>query len=72
MIIVTAQKRAESIQEIPIAMHAVYGDSLKKIGIQKASDITRISPKVNISGQNAANQQINIRGVGTSDFFWYS
>ena len=68
-IIVTAQKRSESIQEIPIAMQALYGDQLKKMGIQKASDITRISPNVNISGQNAANQQINIRGVGTSDFF---
>ena len=68
-IMVTAQKRSESIQEVPIAMQAVYGDQLKKLGIQKASDITRITPNVNISGQNAANQQINIRGVGTSDFF---
>ena len=35
-IIVTAQKRSESIQEIPIAMQALYGDQLKKMGIQKA------------------------------------
>ena len=69
IIMVTAQKRTESIQEVPIAMQAVYGDQLKKLGIQKASDITRITPNVNISGQNAANQQISIRGVGTSDFF---
>lgn len=69
IIMVTAQKRSESIQEVPIAMQAVYGDQLAKLGIQKASDITRISPNVNISGQNSANQQINIRGVGTSDFF---
>lgn len=68
-IIVTAQKRSESIQEVPIAMQVLNGNDLAKMGVQKASDITKMSPNVNISGQSSANKQISIRGVGTSDFF---
>lgn len=68
-ITVTALKRAESLQDVPISMQAFTGDQLIELGVQKASDVTRLAPNLNISGQNAANQQINIRGVGTSDFF---
>lgn len=68
-ILVTAQKRSESAQDVPIAMQAFSGEQLERARVQKASDITRLAPNLNISGQNAANQQINIRGVGTSDFF---
>jgi len=68
-IVVTAQKRAESIQDVPIAMQAFTGDELSNLGVSTASDITKLSPNMTISGQNAANRQISIRGVGTNDFF---
>lgn len=68
-VVVTAQKRSQSVQDVPIAMQAFTGDQLNSMGISRASDITKLAPNMNVSGQNAANRQINIRGVGTNDFF---
>lgn len=68
-VIVTAQKREESLQDVPIAMQAFTGDQLSNLGIAKASDVTKLAPNMNISMQNPANKAINIRGIGTSDFF---
>lgn len=68
-VVVTAQKRSESLQDVPIAMQAYTGDQLKNQGISKISDVVQLSPNLNISGQSANNKQINIRGVGTIDFF---
>ena len=68
-IIVTAQKREESVQDVPIALQAFTGEEIRNLRITRASDITRLAPNLNLSTQNTASRQINIRGVGTSDFF---
>lgn len=68
-IIVTAQKREQNIQDVPIAMQAVTGEQLTELGITTAFDISRIAPNIAVSTQGAANRQISIRGVGTNDFF---
>jgi len=68
-IVVTATKRAESLQDVPIAMQAFSQEQLNKLGVQTASDITKIAPNINISTQNPVSQAISIRGVGTNDFF---
>jgi iron complex outermembrane receptor protein len=68
-VIVTAQKRAESLQDVPISIQAFSGDQINELGVQKASDIVKLAPNINLSGQNVANNAINIRGIGTSDFF---
>lgn len=68
-IVVTAQKRQESLQDVPIAMQAITGEQIRTLRISKASDITKLAPNLNLSTQNTASRQINIRGVGTSDFF---
>ncbi|MDX1406382.1 MAG: TonB-dependent receptor [Woeseiaceae bacterium] len=68
-IIVTAQKREESLQEVPIAMQAFTGEQIRDLRIGKISDVTKLVPNMNISMQNPANRSINIRGIGTSDFF---
>lgn len=68
-IVVTAQKRAENVQDVPIAIQAFDGDALEEQGISEASDITNLAPNLNISATNPVNKAINIRGVGTNDFF---
>ncbi len=68
-IIVTAQKREESVQDVPIAIQAYTGEEISNMRISRASDITRLATNLNLSTQNTASRQINIRGVGTSDFF---
>ena len=68
-IIVTAQKREESLQEVPIAMQAFTGEMINNLGVSRIVDIVNHAPNINLSGQNHANRAIAIRGIGTSDFF---
>lgn len=68
-VIVTAQKRAQSAQDIPVALTAVSADTIEAMGIQEFSDITRISPSLTLStGNNKQQTSIRIRGIGTSVF----
>lgn len=68
-IVVTAQKRAQNLQDVPIAIQAFTGDQLKKAGVSQLTDVTRITPNLNVVVQNALSQHIIIRGVGTNEFF---
>lgn len=63
-IIVTAQKRSENAQSIPIAVSAFSGDTLKTAGVQSVKDLTMVDPGLQVSG----NQGIvapYVRGLGT-------
>ncbi|MBL4827221.1 MAG: TonB-dependent receptor [Spongiibacteraceae bacterium] len=68
-VMVTAQKRTESLQDVPVTVQAFSGDQLKSFGISQVSDITKLSPNLNIVAQNAMSQHIVIRGVGSNEFF---
>ena len=69
VITVTAQKRSESLQEVPITVQAYNGDQLRKANVTRLTDITKLSPNLNVVVQNALSQHIVIRGVGTNEFF---
>ncbi len=68
-ILVTAQKREESVQDIPISVQAFSGEEIRELGVVRVSEVTTLAPNMAISMQNPANQSIAIRGIGTSDFF---
>ena len=68
-VIVTAQKRSENVQNVPIAMQAYTGEQLQNAGVSQITDITRLAPNLNVVVQNALSQHIVIRGVGTNEFF---
>src|SRR5262245_58549703 len=68
-VIVTAQKRAENVQNVPIAMQAYNGEALENAGISQITDVTRLAPNLNVVVQNSMSQHIVIRGVGTNEFF---
>jgi len=67
-VVVTAQKRAESIQDVPISMQAMSGDELQELGVSDSKDIMKLMPNVNLSSASANNANFFIRGVGTDDF----
>ncbi len=68
-VIVTAQKRAQSAQDVPVALTAVSAETIEAMGIQEFSDVTRISPSLTLSsGNNKQQTSISIRGIGTSVF----
>ena len=66
-IVVTAQKRAENIQDVPIAISAVSGQFLESRGITSIDGLGAIAPNVKIerAPSNKTISQISIRGSVT-------
>ncbi len=64
-IIVTAQKRGQSIDEVPIAITAYTGSFLDQHGITSYSDLAPFVPGLFVSTQSPNNPSVNIRGVGS-------
>jgi outer membrane receptor protein involved in Fe transport len=64
-IIVTAQKRAESIQKVPIAISAFTAKNLDEYKIEGGAELLRAIPNVNFSKSNFTGYNFSIRGVGT-------
>ncbi|MBK7249429.1 MAG: TonB-dependent receptor [Gammaproteobacteria bacterium] len=60
--IVTAQRRAERLQDVPIAITVQSGEQLERAGVINLRDITTVTPGLRITG-TGANQQPVIRGV---------
>jgi iron complex outermembrane recepter protein len=61
-IVVTAQKRAESVQNVPIAITALSGATLNERHVDDIMDIPEIAPDVGISEDNS-NTRLAIRGI---------
>ncbi|WP_340265339.1 TonB-dependent receptor [Sphingobium mellinum] len=64
-IIVTAQRRAEKLQDIPIAVTAVTAETAQNLGLSKAVDIAAITPGANFT-VSAGFFSPNIRGLGVA------
>ncbi len=68
-IIVTAQKRAQSLQEVPVAVSAFSGEALQDHHVTDVTDLNQLAPSLQVkTDDNAANPKIFIRGVGLNDF----
>lgn len=61
-VIVTARRRAENLQETPIAVTAISGESLREQGIVNTSELTKSVPSLQIN--EGQSNQIYIRGIG--------
>lgn len=64
VITVTAQRQAESIQEVPIAVTALGADDIEAAKIEDAIDLQFNAPNIVFSG----NRNLTIRGVGSQSF----
>ena len=64
-IVVTAQKRVESVQDVPIAVTALSQKSLEEQKIEGGPDIMRAVPNLTFSKSNFTGYNLSIRGVGT-------
>lgn len=66
-LVVTAQKREQSLQDVSVSVAAFGGDTLNELGIQTPTDIANLIP--NVSLQATENYpRFNIRGVQLLDF----
>lgn len=68
VIIVTATRRAQDVQDIPIAVTAVTPEQLEKQGVVNVQNITQVSPSFSTSNAQIASGSVvlRIRGVGTT------
>ncbi len=64
-IIVTAQKRVESVQDVPIAVTVLSQKNLEEQKIEGGPDIMRAVPNLTFSKSNFTGYNLSIRGVGT-------
>ncbi|MGB0919848.1 MAG: TonB-dependent receptor [Alphaproteobacteria bacterium] len=66
-IVVTAQKRAQPLQDVPVAVTAVGGEYLEAAGINNLEDLQNIAPTVVINSSTGGSESIfTIRGIGTA------
>jgi len=64
-LIVTAQKREEQIQDVPIAISAFTEKSLQEQKIEGGFDLLKAIPNVTFSKNNFTSYNFSIRGIGT-------
>ncbi|WP_333840558.1 TonB-dependent receptor [Novosphingobium sp.] len=68
-VIVTAQKRSERLQDVPIAVTAITAETIQNRRTLDLVDLSNQAPGLQIkSDDNGANPRIFIRGVGVNDF----
>ncbi len=67
-IVVTATRRSETVQNVPIAVTAVPAELLRDAGVQDVRDLEQLAPSLQTStGQSAATgTTLFIRGIGTA------
>jgi iron complex outermembrane recepter protein len=64
-ILVTATRRSQDVQEVPVSIVAITGDSLEVRGIQNLEDAGAAIPNINIQGggNGTASTQFRMRGI---------
>ncbi|NLG74927.1 MAG: TonB-dependent receptor plug domain-containing protein, partial [Xanthomonadaceae bacterium] len=67
-IIVTAQKRTESAQDVPITMQALSAEELRDRGVASAAAVIAALPNLTSNATSDINVGFTIRGVGTNNY----
>lgn len=66
-ILVTAQRREESLQEVPLSIEAYNAEEISQQGYRNMEDLSSFSPSLSIGdGNSVQDQQVRIRGFGTT------
>ena len=68
-IVVTAQKREQNLQDVPISITALDREGLQANRVEGLEDLGKIAPGVYVTPNPADNNgvRVNIRGIGTFD-----
>jgi iron complex outermembrane receptor protein len=71
-IIVTARRREESLQDVPVAVSAFSSERLENTGAQDITELTRYTPSLTLQAARGSNSTLIsfIRGVGQQDPLW--
>ena len=67
VIVVTAQKREEDVQDVPISISAFSAETLEEAGVKDIRDLKFITPGLSFAtAPQTTNTRVSIRGIGTS------
>jgi iron complex outermembrane recepter protein len=64
-VIVTAERREERLQDVPITVQALTAETLKQLNVQTFDDFVKYLPNVTASSFGPAQGDINMRGLST-------
>ena len=64
-IVVTATKRAEPMQDIPVSIQAMNGDQIDELGVDNFDEYVQYLPNVVYSGRGPGQAELYIRGAAT-------
>lgn len=67
-ITVTAQKRAERLSDVPIAITALDGDTIEASRIEKVEEVEALTANLHFQTIGVSRPQVHLRGVGTGAF----
>src|ERR1700739_1043150 len=62
-VVVTAQRRAENVQDVPIAIQALTGDTLRQLNVVTFDDLIKHLPNVSGASQGPGQGEIFMRGL---------
>ncbi|MFK8053628.1 MAG: TonB-dependent receptor [Woeseiaceae bacterium] len=63
-IVVTARKRSETLQDVPISVSAITSEQIENAGIERPADFISLIPNVTIvDSANVGDTQVSIRGI---------
>ena len=63
-VVVTATRRAESIQDVPVSVVVISGDMIQTVGITDVADLTAYVPNFEFAS-NSIQTNLYIRGIGS-------
>lgn len=68
VIVVQARRQNETLQEVPVTVTAIGGETLQRYNIDQVADITSRVPTLNVQvGGSGSGGQLSLRGVGSSN-----
>ena len=67
-IVVTAQRRAESIQEVPLAVSAFTGEFVRDTNLDDIKDLVKYTPGITGNSHDSFIDTLSVRGIVTNDF----
>ena len=67
-IVVTAQKREQSLQDVGLSVTAFSGERIRELGYTATTEVSQQTPGLNVIQFHPTNTTVNIRGVSQNDF----
>jgi len=64
-VIITAQKREQSLQEVPVTVSAFSGTFIEEAGVQDIRDIAGLTPNLSIKTRSETETTVFMRGIGS-------